>query len=509
MIPRDKWVLLKRSLRRRRRAFDVSSNHRASLRRMLGMFGDREQREAMGLKLLPISSMQAASAVVTVGGHSMAVVDVEQANAIEFLLTRSLWREMPLFSYIEFMIRAAESAYDADDLEFAYRISQVANARLKMHVFVKGEHPIFPRPMIPDGTLVEVLQGDVVLSFIAAHECGHLLHRQDIHGFSRLFDFIEEAYRQTSIEPSRHAPGGRVMRYFKPESVMKFRDGVYDGDASLGIKARQFMDAREQEQIAEAQADAVGALAATYAAIDAGVPVSYLFLVLHTVLDAAEYFTTLRRTVPALPRGTRSGAIPFRPTDLLVRKSALLSLIGAIRNGSIGVDESIASYWAELNDQQFAYWQELDDEGRLEQIALRPTVLARGGVHTGLQGELPPPLSKEEVVSGYGPLAGTVLFNLAHLSAPSSAFCIEETLDWRPDTGMDGVANGFGAALRDLADLSAKMPPERGGFGVKDVMRDGSDADFVEVLRSARSQVRRRKVDENWHGGFEALFGNL
>ena len=471
------------------------------------MFGDRELRDGLGLNLLPISSMQAASAVVTVGGHSTAVVDVEQANAIEFLLARSLWQEMPLFSYVEFMIRAAEAAYDADDLAFAYRVSQTANARLQMHVITNGEYPYFPRPLVLNTVLIDVLQGGVTLSFIAAHECGHVLQRLSAHPFEDLFRLVEEAYRRTSSEPNRHMADGRVMRYFKPETVMKFRDGEYAGDATLGMKGYQFQGDREREKIAESQADAIGTLAATRAAMDAGVPASYLFVVLLTVLEAAEYFTTLRRTVPALPRGTRSGSVPFRPTDLLVRQSMLLSFIEAIRDGSVEAEEPIVSYWKAFDGDRLAFWRQLDGDVRLEQIANRPTVLARGGVHMGLQGELPPAPSEEDVAERYGPLAGAIFFNLAHLSAPSSAFRIEETFDWHPSTGMDGVANGFGAAMRDLTELSAKMPPAIDGVGGASVIRDGSDADFIELLRSARSQVRRREVNENWHDGFDSLFG--
>jgi hypothetical protein len=110
VIPRASWRAIKDRLGRRQ-AFIATTVDRAAIRTVIRN-AHRHYAIARAGDVLPISTMQWSSVMMHHDGSHIALVDVEQANAVSFLFARMAWLEHPIFSYIEFMIRAAETFYD-------------------------------------------------------------------------------------------------------------------------------------------------------------------------------------------------------------------------------------------------------------------------------------------------------------------------------------------------------------------------------------------------------------
>jgi hypothetical protein len=502
MIPRNDWILIKSRLSRTP-ALRVLSKHRNSVKEVLGFLSEHYPSARPVVFVLPISTMQWSSVVLGRNETRVAFVDVEQANALSFLLARGAWLEMPVFSYAEFMIRAAEALYDDGDLMLAAALSEQTNNRLREYCKHHQSDTTILRPKALDPLLIPIMEADILLRFIIGHEIGHLLQRAGNIGVGKLFDWIAILYEEMHLDKS--GPIHRE-RFLGPEIVQKFDSaGRADGYAIQGTKfAGLFTNMRDQ-QIREAQSDALGIIMASVAAIGANIPANALLGTLVTSLEHTEMLMTLRRVVPRLPRGEKLAAIPVEHTGLISRHSILIRVARALKEGTAPVPESILKYWATLPEVMLSELETMGNDGRLEQIALRPEIVLRGGIELGLQGRLERPSDDALLIEKLGPAAGNLIVAQAHRRLSEEHFKVENSFDWSPETGIDGVLYGFATAIRDIAATATSETRARNDLTLEDLTTKEDQENFVEFLRSARTQISSGRLNEDWAASFKTL----
>lgn len=444
--------------------------------------------------------MQWSSVVMGYGGSHVAFIDIEQVNAVAFLFCRMAWVERPIFSFIEFMIRAAETFYDDGDVALAASIGERASDRLWEYCRHHDAGDGVPRPMAIDDLLPAILDARLIPSFIAGHEIGHLMHLRGDPGPRALFDWIYERYH--AINSTQGAIP--FERFLEPEVTQKFTvDGVPNGFSILTTKfARQMLHMRQQ-QIQEAQADALGVVVTTEAAIKAGIPVEVLFGFFPKILEYSDLLMMLRRTVARLPRGEKAGSVASERSSLFARLCLYVELVRGLRAGEVDAPPEVMHFWSELPEESVATMLAAAEDGRLEALAMRSAIFCRGGVEVGLYGRLADPLPEE--YRDLGPFAGNLSMAHAHRQIPEWFFRIEDSFDWEAsEHGPDAVAYGFAAAIREVTELSASETRPLMEIRRRDIVRDGRDDAFIELLRGSRRQTVARHLD-TWWVGFEAI----
>lgn len=502
VIPRSDWAAIKAGFRRTP-ALRVHSRDRRSIHHALALLDQHYPAARRFAHLLPVSTMQWSSVVLGRNGSNVAFIDVEQANALSLLLSRGFWREMPIFSYAEFMIRAGEAFYDDGDLPLAASMSERVNARLRDYCCHCGSGSIVPRPKAFDPILTDILDANILLGFITGHELGHLLQQVGNPDVAPLFAWVAAGYQDAHTDTNGEVPR---ERFLGPEIVQKFNDdGRADGYAIQGTKLAQLFPAMWEHQTREVQCDALGVIVASAAAIAAYIPVDVLFGIFFATLENTEMLMILRRVLPRLPRGEKRAAIPLENTGLVARQLMFVRLARGLKEGSAPAPAPVLRYWSTLSEEGLAHYEALVANGRLEQLGLRSTIMVRGGIELALQGRLGEQPSPEDLVRKLGILAGSLIFAQAHLGFPEAGFEIERSFDWTPNSGMDGVLNGFASAIRDICELAASERRAPSSIRRADIKRDGTDAGFIEFLRSARTQIFRMQLNENWASGFEHL----
>lgn len=498
VLPRDDWRLIKSRLRRTP-GLKVGASDRRSIRAAQAYFERHFPAAAQHIRLLPISSMQWSSVVISRGQARVGFVDVEQANALELLLARAFWNERPLFSYLEFMVRAAETFFDDGDLPLAISVSERANERLQEYSRQTADGHIVPRPLSLDPELIGILRSNLILSFIIGHEIGHLLQMAGDEGVDGLFQWLSERFEEEQIDSSTQPAR---MRFVLPEILQKFNAGGQSfGFAVQGTKLAKTMTSTLHSQTREVQSDALGVLLATDVARILGLPADTLFPVLITLLENTELLMSLKRLLPQLPRGERQAVISDRSTGLVARQTMLLRLVIAIKEREIELPEEVLSYWSQLSDDVISKFVAMRDSGRLEQMGLRPSVVARGGLEVGLQKSLHPD-QQEELRLKHGMVAGGLIIAQAHRGFPEKMYRIEESFD-DDDDRFDGVMRGWGSAIRDLVEVTSTEERSREAIRLSEFAAKGRREALVEMLRSPRSQVFQREINEGWATGFE------
>ncbi|WP_404292174.1 hypothetical protein ACD578_08090 [Microvirga sp. RSM25] len=447
--------------------------------------------------------MQWSSVVIGHNSKYVSFVDVEQANAIELLLARGFWAELPLFSYAEFMIRAAEVFYDDGDLVLAAAMSERANARLRQYCAHTGSGLFIDRPKAVSQVLIDIMQAKVVLGFITGHEIGHILQKAFNPGAAPLFDWVCTCYEGSHLDKNGGIPR---ERFLLPEIIQKFDDdGQPNGHAIQMSKMVGLLHDMQRQQIKEAQSDALGVILASDAASTAGIPVDVLFSILFDALEYTEMLMVLRRLLPRLPRGEKRASVPLEGSGLVARQIMFVRLARSLRDGTAPAPEPIIQYWSKLSEKALARIESLIDNGKVEELSLRSEVTVRGGIELALYGKLAPHRAPEKLRTAYGIAAGGLIVAEAHRGCPEALFKIEESFDGTPESKLDGVLYGFGCAVRDICALKASETHATGSIRRADILKDGSDAAFVEFLRSARTQIFRMELNPHWAEDFKAL----
>lgn len=503
MIDRQAWQEIKQRLGRTP-AGNVKARHRAALRQLSTFLSLHFPNALSQSVLLPINTMQWSSVVMSHEGAHVAFIDVEQANALELLLLRGYWVERPIISHIEFLIRAAEVLYDDGDIALATAMSERANARLRAYCERQGSENVIPRPKFFDARLADILEAQLLLSFIVGHEHAHVLQQAQVIDGIEVFAWIAEQYQSLRSDKSNVVPVRE--RFLHPEIVQKFDDeGKPNGIAVQGTKMAtrfHFMTAR---LIGEVQADALGLITASHAALNAGINANTLFQILFATLENAEMLMLLRRLLPRLPRGMKRSAIAHEGTNLFARQLMMIRLVRGIRDGETPIPEPVRAFWLEFDSAVLEQFETNDKEGRIEQLGLRSAVVARGGIEVGLYGTLAPHVTAEEQTKRLGLAAGGLIVAEAHRGFGEAYYRAEAHFDWGPEHKEDPVLIGFAHAVRDITELAATEHRSRQLFSRSSVQRDGSDASFVEFLRSGRSQIVRMELNPKWANGFEDM----
>lgn len=259
--------------------------------------------------------------------------------------------------------------------------------------------------------------------------------------------------------------------------------------------------------VGEVQADGLGLLAASDAAIRAKISAETLFRVLFMALEYNEMLMMMRRLLPRIPRGNKRATIAHEGTALFARQLMLVRLVRGIRDGEAPVPEPTHAFWKRLNPEILEHFETLGREGRLEQFGLRSAVAARGGIEVGLFGTLGEHVPAAERIKKLGPiLAGGFIISEAHRGFKESYYRAEEHFGWGDATDEgDPVLIGFTHAMLDMTELASTEMRSKYQFSRSSVLRDGSDAAFVEFLRSTRTQVVHMKINPNWMVGFEGM----
>ncbi|MER9298642.1 hypothetical protein NKI38_19420 [Mesorhizobium sp. M0621] len=300
MIPRPAWQIIKQRLGRTP-AGRVTASHRAALHRLRGFLANHYSWTLDHFALVPISTMQWSSVVMSYEGAHVAFIDIEQANALELLLLRGFWGERPIISHVEFLVRAAEALYDDGDLALAAAMTERANARLAAYSADQGAGSVVPRPKYFDEQLVAILEAQLLLSFIAGHEVAHILQQAEQAPSFEMFAWIANRYQELRFDNSSDGP--KRERFLLPETLQKFDDnGRPNGVATLGSKMGRRMHAMIARLTGEIQADGLGLLAASDAAIEANISADTLFRILFMALEYTEMLMMLRRLLPSAPR---------------------------------------------------------------------------------------------------------------------------------------------------------------------------------------------------------------
>src|SRR5262249_41113785 len=152
-----------------------------------------------------------------------------------------------------------------------------------------------PRPQSLDPILLDILSSGLVLAFIAGHEFGHALQSAQSADTVPLFKWLEFSYQENEYEPGRSTPG-TYHRFLKPETTQKFdARGLHDGDIVQSMKLMKHWPILRQSRIEEVQADALGLIAASVVAAQAGIPPKLVFGIVLGLLENAERLVMLRR----------------------------------------------------------------------------------------------------------------------------------------------------------------------------------------------------------------------
>ncbi|MER9971158.1 hypothetical protein [Mesorhizobium sp. M0060] len=181
----------------------------------------------------------------------------------------------------------------------------------------------------------------------------------------------------------------------------------------------------------------------------------------------------------------------------------LVRLVRGIRDGETLVPKPIRAFWKSFDPAVLKHYETLGREGRLEQYGLRSAVAARGGIEVGLFGALGQHVPAAERIKKLGPLlAGGLIVAEAHRGFDEAYYRADEHFAWGgAEAEADPVLMGFAHALQDMAELVATETRPKHYFSRASVLRDGSDAAFVEFLRSTRSQVFRTEINPTgWPG---------
>ncbi|MER8833176.1 hypothetical protein [Mesorhizobium sp. M0909] len=385
-------------------------------------------------------------------------------------------------------------------------MTERANARLAAYSADQGAGNVVPRPKYFDEQLVAILEAQLLLSFIAGHEVAHILQQVEDAPSFEMFAWIANRYQELRFDNSGDGP--KRERFLLPETLQKFDDnGRPNGVATLGSKMGRRMHAMISRLISEIQADGLGLLAASDAAIEANIPADTLFRILFMALEYTEMLMMLRRLLPRLPRGMKRAAIAYEGTNLFARQLMLVRLVRGIRDGETLVPKPIRAFWKSFDPAVLKHYETLGREGRLEQYGLRSAVAARGGIEVGLFGALGQHVPAAERIKKLGPLlAGGLIVAEAHRGFDEAYYRADEHFAWGgAEAEADPVLMGFAHALQDMAELVATETRPKHYFSRASVLRDGSDAAFVEFLRSTRSQVFRTEINPNWMAGFEEM----
>jgi len=424
-------------------------------------------------------------------------VDVEQANAISFLLAKSLMLERPIFCYIEFMVRAAEAFYSAGDPGRALLVAKQADKALRSYAHAHGHFPNFPRPFAGEDAVFSAITSNLVLSFVTGHEIGHLID-YTFGSQAELSLWVSENYKNNEMEPGRHF-GGQTYRFLKPECIQKFDEKALPcGDIVQTIKFAKRWPYLKELQAGEARSDLFGLISFTEAAARSGVSAEIAATVLLQLLEFSEMLMAFRRLLPRLPQMGQRTSVAYEATNLGFRRFMTIQSIDAIRKNELPVSGAVRDYWQRLSNAKMDLFSSVNSTGELSSVSNRSVHLARAALTLNGLGYLPEAPTEAQIFERYGPLAGDGFFLASCLKIPENWMRISRHGNWRPNENDENVPIGYGSAIYDISKLVKRPNRSQSANSVFCRQNDLTEQTMVAVLRHPRTQAFARKIIGRW-----------
>ncbi|WP_299632075.1 hypothetical protein [uncultured Roseobacter sp.] len=486
-----------KSLFRRKVAHPVILRDRRQIRAASGylsaVFGLGEETP----NALPVSTLEWSSTTLSFGSKQLALIDVEQANAVSFLLAKSFLHERPIFPYIEFMVRASEFFYSTDQKGLALLVAKKANDRLRRYARSQKHFPRFPRPIAPNEEAFNALTSGMVLSFVTGHEIGHLALNKP-GPLNEIAAWVTATYEDNESEANRHSPG-QSIRFLKPECVQKFNaDGVFSGDIIQGIKFRDRWDYLKQLQQGEAFSDVLGLVAMTHAASEARVEPDVAALVVVEMLEFTEMLMALKRLLPRLPVRGSSANVSYEPTSLGFRRFMFVEAVQAMKERTLPLPDIVLSYWSGLSESALSNLKRANQSGELYSVSNRSVHIARGALLVSSLGHMPEAPSEETIHETFGPMAGNGFFLASCQKIPERWFRINLHDDWTPRPEDEAVPVGYASAICDVANIVKKKSHSDAADEIVGRQGDLDRPAMLDLIRHPREQVFRRRVNGRW-----------
>lgn len=486
-----------KSLFRRKTAGRVTLTDRLSIRSTTSFLNSEFELERADINLVPVSTLEWSSTSFAFGDKRVALVDVEQANAVSFLLAKNLLVERPIFPYVEFMIRAAETFHSSGRSGTALLVAKKANERLRSYTRTHGQLPHVPRPMFMEQNLFDGILANLVLPFVVGHEVGHLLAGRGAHQ-AKVIEWVDAKYSEHRLEPGQFN-NAKHERFLKPECVQKFdQHGRFQGDIILGTKFADRFDHIQRLQIGEVHSDFWGLVALTKNAAAAQVEPDIAATMVIGILECSEMLMGLKRLMPRLPKRGSATNVTFEHSALGLRRFMLVEAIGAIRCNELAVPDVVRTYWQSLSDQSMESLQQLKSSGELLSVSNRATHIARGALLVSSLGHLPEAPTEEMIMERYGPMAGNGFFLASCLKVPERWFRIDQHHKWKPNEHDETVPIGFGSAICDIANIAKKDAAIQSAENQLSRTGPLGDELMLNLIRHPRVQVFQRRLLGRW-----------
>ncbi|WP_170359697.1 hypothetical protein [Ruegeria arenilitoris] len=492
----DEWQLVK-TLFRRTVSKPVTLEERRIIRSCTAKFRERFKSRAEKIQVLPTCTLEWSSTSFSIGRKRLALVDVEQAKAISFLLAKSMMYERPVFSYVEFMVRAAEAFYSAGQHGVALRVAKKANSTLRSYARCHGALPFFPRPFSPDKTTLNAITSNLVLAFVTGHEIGHIMQGSG-DDQSEIEAWVKSVYDRHETEKSHHFDA-QMNRFLKPECVQKFDiNALPCGDIVQSIKFAKRWDHLKALQLSEAHSDVFGLLALTDVASKVNTPPDIAASALVGLLEFSEMLMAFRRLLPRLPKKGQRTNVAFEPTNLGFRRFMLVQAIEAVRNREIPVPKEVTDFWNRLPEERFNLLSNVNNSGQLFSVSNRSIHLARAALIVSSTGSLPEAPQESEILERFGPLAGDGFFLASCLKFPERWVKIEQHHDWGPNENDECVPMGYGSAIHDISKLVRKTNASLSAENIIRRTSNLSQEKMIQLIRHPRTQVFNRRIIGTW-----------
>lgn len=478
---------------KRKVAGKVSLDDRKTIREIQRYILDNFDIKSESIRALPVSTLEWSSTTYSFGEKRIALIDVEQANAILFFIAKKIMMEMPIFPYIEFMIRSSEAYLSNGNIGLSLLVAKKANSKLLSYAKYHKSLPYIPRPQFHHEDLHSSIMAGLVLPFVAAHELGHLIGRADVPKLS-VRDWIYRRYHEIRYEPGRHVEA-RFDRFIKPESVQKFTDkGLPCGDIILGIKLATKFPHIVEHHITEAYSDFWGLVGLTKYASGHNVEPRLALHYLHMILECSEMLMSLKRLLPRLPVVGRRSNVTHEPSTLTARMIMLVEVIAAIRNGDINVPVEIREYWLGLSCADMTKWLDYKDSGRLQSAANGLVHMSRAALVLSSLGRIPAAPTAQQIIDQHGPLAGDFFFLHSYKLLPETFFKVSHYNTWNPDDGEVPADIGFASAMYDVAKIVREgRNLKKADFQFR--AKGGIPKHLIlDVIRHPRLQAFNRKI---------------
>ncbi len=221
----------------------------------------------------------------------IVIYDAEQANALSFLLARTLAFERPIFHYNEYAIRCGEFLVGIGRIDSGMRMGQAARHWLRKYAAATGTSPYVSRPLYAEALeSVIKLETYVVSSFLLGHEIGHSIAQHPIGGDSQHCE-VEKRWRQ--LNPV-DADGIKTMRFTRPFIVQKFSAGQPNGIAHRGVKLMAVFERVEKAMIEECIADFYALLLSSMQALRFDIEPALLITAITELLESSNRQLLLR-----------------------------------------------------------------------------------------------------------------------------------------------------------------------------------------------------------------------